>query len=73
MLRTLVASFSSSPAAALGAFPSLPLAPPVRSMVAGALATAVRVGGWAALQCSGVAYGHSCNGRAAPPTAVCCA
>ena len=50
MLRTLVASFSSSPAAALGAFPSLPLAPPVRSMVAGALATAVRVGGWAAPQ-----------------------
>ena len=43
MLRQLVAGFSSSPAAALGALRSLPLAPPIRTMVAGALAAAVRV------------------------------
>ena len=43
MLEQLIASFSVSPAAALGAVPSLPLAPPVRTMLSGALAAAVRV------------------------------
>ncbi len=43
MLRQLIAGFSESPAAALGAAASLPLAPPVRTMAAGALAAAVKV------------------------------
>lgn len=43
MLRQLIAGFSCSPGAALGAFASLPLAPPIRGMASAALSTAVKV------------------------------